>query len=188
MSSRDAPRRRLPWILASTGVALASLSSGVALYASVRTAAISSDMTEALARQGKKLDRLSEGLAELRGSCAAAHSAFARIQSRTASPQAPQAPAAALPIDEIATAVSDRLAARDESSAPPRDAVSVQASDDAARILDGVIQRKRWTDRDALALQAMSERVHPEDLFELKRRLSVAVNAGEVVLESREGF
>lgn len=88
------------------------------------------------------------------------------------------------------TSVADSVAMRSSASSadPPAGPTpeKVEAAEAARHFLDEAVHGQRWTPRHAKDFRSLLSGVAPEDRIALQRRLAVAINNRDLVLDPRD--
>lgn len=182
---------RAPQLFATVtafGALLAGLSSAASLYVGVRNAAANSENARIAALHAQSLAALTAQIGLLQRACDVRTPSRDTIHSLAAVDS--QAPRVLPPeqVDALAASISERLTQLETPEPEPRDTDHIAAFDAASGVLEQALERRRWTEADATAMQDFTRRLHAEDAAELRRRLAVAVNDQQLELAFRETF
>jgi len=100
-------------------------------------------------------------------------------------------------LERLSSLIAARIGERHETAAasedpapasPVRTPENVEALEVGGRLIDAAVSSKTWTDREAMELRRIMERMTAEDSLALQKRLAVAVNNKEVRLNAHMVF
>lgn len=182
---------RAPLLLASVtavGAVVAGLASAGSLYVGLRNAEANRENARAAAAHDQTLAALTAQLDRLERACDARKPSRDGIRPHAVAEARAPGALPAEQIEALAASVADRLTEPETAAPEPRNPDHIAAFDAANRAIGQALDRRRWTDADAAAMQDIVRRLHAEDAAELRRRLAVAVNDQELELASRDTF